>query len=191
MFYAKVGDTAIVYTGDYNMTPDRLLGAAQIDRLQLDLLITENGLEWEGMRNSFFNESEKDEKEQKGMTRNGKNGIFSNKWEEWSTYATTVRDTKYARERDWGEGEKVVYICYITSNGEWEFLSRLTAFHYSILNLLTALICSNMLPISQICSKLFQSAPAVKTDSYFNKLNLFLRRAWNNKNHLVKTVVNL
>lgn len=58
MFYAKVGDTAIVYTGDYNMTPDRHLGAAQIDRLQLDLLITE------------------------------------------STYATTVRDSKYGRERE-------------------------------------------------------------------------------------------
>ncbi|KAK4799223.1 hypothetical protein SAY86_024588 [Trapa natans] len=58
MFYAKVGDTALVYTGDYNMTPDRHLGAAQIDRLQLDLLITE------------------------------------------STYATTVRDSKYARERE-------------------------------------------------------------------------------------------
>lgn len=41
MFYAKVGDAAMVYTGDYNMTPDRHLGAAQIDRLQLDLLITE------------------------------------------------------------------------------------------------------------------------------------------------------
>lgn len=41
MFYTKVGDSAIVYTGDYNMTPDRHLGAAQIDRLQLDLLITE------------------------------------------------------------------------------------------------------------------------------------------------------
>lgn len=41
MIYAKVGDTAMVYTGDYNMTPDRHLGAAQIDRLQLDLLITE------------------------------------------------------------------------------------------------------------------------------------------------------
>ncbi|CBI26829.3 unnamed protein product, partial [Vitis vinifera] len=58
MFYAKVGDAAMVYTGDYNMTPDRHLGAAQIDRLQLDLLITE------------------------------------------STYATTVRDSKYARERE-------------------------------------------------------------------------------------------
>ncbi|XP_008789275.2 cleavage and polyadenylation specificity factor subunit 3-II [Phoenix dactylifera] len=58
MIYAKVGDTAMVYTGDYNMTPDRHLGAAQIDRLQLDLLITE------------------------------------------STYATTIRDSKYARERE-------------------------------------------------------------------------------------------
>ncbi|CAA0836086.1 Cleavage and polyadenylation specificity factor subunit 3-II [Striga hermonthica] len=58
MFYAKVGDAAIVYTGDYNMTPDRHLGAAQIDRLQLDLVITE------------------------------------------STYATTYRDSKYVRERE-------------------------------------------------------------------------------------------
>ncbi|KAJ6324152.1 hypothetical protein OIU76_011448 [Salix suchowensis] len=58
MFYAKVGESAMVYTGDYNMTPDRHLGAAQIDRLELDLLITE------------------------------------------STYATTIRDSKYARERE-------------------------------------------------------------------------------------------
>lgn len=41
MFYANVGDAAMVYTGDYNMTPDRHLGAAQIDRLKLDLVITE------------------------------------------------------------------------------------------------------------------------------------------------------
>jgi len=33
----------MVYTGDYNMTADRHLGAAQIDRLKLDLLITEYG----------------------------------------------------------------------------------------------------------------------------------------------------
>ncbi|RWW88585.1 hypothetical protein BHE74_00002537 [Ensete ventricosum] len=43
MIYAKVGESTIVYTGDYNMTPDRHLGAAHIDRLQLDLLITEYG----------------------------------------------------------------------------------------------------------------------------------------------------
>jgi integrator complex subunit 11 len=41
MIYAKVGDATMVYTGDYNMTPDRHLGAAQIDRPKLDLLITE------------------------------------------------------------------------------------------------------------------------------------------------------
>ncbi|WOL20128.1 hypothetical protein Cni_G28930 [Canna indica] len=58
MIYARVGESSLVYTGDYNMTPDRHLGAAQIDRLQLDLLITE------------------------------------------STYATTIRDSKYARERE-------------------------------------------------------------------------------------------
>ncbi|BBN01886.1 integrator complex subunit 11 [Marchantia polymorpha subsp. ruderalis] len=58
MFYVKVGDESCVYTGDYNMTPDRHLGAAQIDALQPDLLITE------------------------------------------STYATTVRDSKRARERE-------------------------------------------------------------------------------------------
>lgn len=43
MIYAKVGESTIVYTGDYNMTPDRHLGAAHIDRLQLDLLVTEYG----------------------------------------------------------------------------------------------------------------------------------------------------
>ncbi|KAI5077514.1 hypothetical protein GOP47_0007338 [Adiantum capillus-veneris] len=58
MFYVKVGESTVVYTGDYNMTPDRHLGAAQIDRLQPDLIITE------------------------------------------STYATTIRDSKHARERD-------------------------------------------------------------------------------------------
>ncbi len=41
MFYVKAGDDTVVYTGDYNMTPDRHLGAAQIDRLEPDLLITE------------------------------------------------------------------------------------------------------------------------------------------------------
>ncbi|KAJ0981046.1 hypothetical protein J5N97_009301 [Dioscorea zingiberensis] len=66
MIYAKVGHDTMVYTGDYNMTPDRHLGAAQIERLQLDLLITE------------------------------------------STYATTIRDSKYARETEF---LKVVHKC--------------------------------------------------------------------------------
>jgi len=58
MFQVKVGSQSIVYTGDYNMTPDRHLGAAWIDKCRPDLLITE------------------------------------------STYATTIRDSKRCRERD-------------------------------------------------------------------------------------------
>jgi len=54
MIYAKVGDAAMVYTGDYNMTPDRHLGAAQIDRLKLDLLITEYGLTSNSKHNFLF-----------------------------------------------------------------------------------------------------------------------------------------
>jgi len=54
MIYAKVGDAAMVYTGDYNMTPDRHLGAAQIDRLMLDLLITEYGLTSNSKHNFLF-----------------------------------------------------------------------------------------------------------------------------------------
>lgn len=41
MFYVKVGNESFVYTGDYNMTPDRHLGSAWIDCLRPDLLITE------------------------------------------------------------------------------------------------------------------------------------------------------
>lgn len=63
MFHVKVTDCygaveSVVYTGDYNMTPDRHLGAAWIDACEPDLLITE------------------------------------------STYATTIRDSKRTRERD-------------------------------------------------------------------------------------------
>lgn len=58
MFWIKVGNQSVVYTGDYNMTPDRHLGAAWIDKCRPDLLITE------------------------------------------STYATTIRDSKRCRERD-------------------------------------------------------------------------------------------
>ncbi|NWH23423.1 INT11 protein, partial [Grus americana] len=58
MFQIKVGCESVVYTGDYNMTPDRHLGAAWIDKCRPDLLITE------------------------------------------STYATTIRDSKRCRERD-------------------------------------------------------------------------------------------
>ena len=41
MFYVKAGDQSVVYTGDYNMTPDRHLGAAWMDKVKPDLLITE------------------------------------------------------------------------------------------------------------------------------------------------------
>lgn len=58
MFHVRVGNQSVVYTGDYNMTPDRHLGAAWIDRCQPDVVITE------------------------------------------STYATTIRDSKRCRERD-------------------------------------------------------------------------------------------
>uniref|UniRef100_A0A672NT75 Integrator complex subunit 11 n=1 Tax=Sinocyclocheilus grahami TaxID=75366 RepID=A0A672NT75_SINGR len=58
MFQIKVGSESVVYTGDYNMTPDRHLGAAWIDKCRPDLLISE------------------------------------------STYATTIRDSKRCRERD-------------------------------------------------------------------------------------------
>lgn len=58
MFHMKVGTESLVYTGDYNMTPDRHLGAAWIDKCRPDVLITE------------------------------------------STYATTIRDSKRCRERD-------------------------------------------------------------------------------------------
>ena len=58
MFHIKVGQQSLVYTGDYNMTPDRHLGSAWIDKCRPDVLITE------------------------------------------STYATTIRDSKRCRERD-------------------------------------------------------------------------------------------
>ena len=70
MFLVKVGNLSVLYTGDYNMTPDRHLGAAWVDHLCPDVLITE------------------------------------------STYATTIRDSKRARERDF---LKKVHDC--VSNG--------------------------------------------------------------------------
>jgi integrator complex subunit 11 len=41
IFYVRVGSQSVVYTGDYNMTPDRHLGAASIERVRPNLLITE------------------------------------------------------------------------------------------------------------------------------------------------------
>ncbi|XP_055908955.1 integrator complex subunit 11 isoform X2 [Eupeodes corollae] len=42
MFWIKVGSQSVVYTGDFNMNPDRHLGAAWIDKCQPDVLITES-----------------------------------------------------------------------------------------------------------------------------------------------------
>lgn len=59
MFQISVGSESVLYTGDFNTTPDRHLGAARVEpELKPDLLISE------------------------------------------STYATTIRDSKRARERD-------------------------------------------------------------------------------------------
>lgn len=58
MILIRYKDLSVVYTGDFNMTPDRHLGSASIDRLRPNLLITE------------------------------------------TTYGTTIRDSKRARERD-------------------------------------------------------------------------------------------
>lgn len=41
MFLVRVGGQSVFYTGDYNMTPDRHLGAAKPPHCQPDLLITE------------------------------------------------------------------------------------------------------------------------------------------------------
>jgi integrator complex subunit 11 len=42
MFEIRVGTQSVVYTGDYNMTPDRHLGSAWLPKLRPDLLITES-----------------------------------------------------------------------------------------------------------------------------------------------------
>jgi integrator complex subunit 11 len=42
MFEIRVGEQSVVYTGDFNMTPDRHLGAAWLPRLRPSLLVTES-----------------------------------------------------------------------------------------------------------------------------------------------------
>uniref|UniRef100_A0A0G4FF16 Beta-Casp domain-containing protein n=1 Tax=Chromera velia CCMP2878 TaxID=1169474 RepID=A0A0G4FF16_9ALVE len=42
MFEVRVGDESVVYTGDYNMTSDRHLGAARVRPLRPQILITES-----------------------------------------------------------------------------------------------------------------------------------------------------
>ena len=42
LFYSKALSIFFIWLGDYNMTPDRHLGAAWIDKCRPDLLITES-----------------------------------------------------------------------------------------------------------------------------------------------------
>lgn len=42
MVHCTVGATSVLYTGDYNMTADRHLGAARVPCLRPNLLITES-----------------------------------------------------------------------------------------------------------------------------------------------------
>ncbi|SPQ93979.1 unnamed protein product (mitochondrion) [Plasmodiophora brassicae] len=42
MFHVRVGEQSVLYSGDYNMTPDRHLGAASVPCLMPDVLITES-----------------------------------------------------------------------------------------------------------------------------------------------------
>ena len=42
MFTVRVGNQSVLYTGDFNVTPDRHLGAARVPRLAPDVLITES-----------------------------------------------------------------------------------------------------------------------------------------------------
>lgn len=58
MFSVECGGEKLVYTGDFNMTADRHLGSAWIDKIKPDVVLTE------------------------------------------TTYATTIRDSKRSRERE-------------------------------------------------------------------------------------------
>lgn len=42
LWEVRVGGESVIYSGDYNMTPDRHLGAAFVDTVRPNLLITES-----------------------------------------------------------------------------------------------------------------------------------------------------
>jgi integrator complex subunit 11 len=85
MFYVRVGDQSVVYTGDYNMTPDRHLGAAWIEKLRPDVRPMRAHLDtfWMAGDSALIHSCTTD---QVLITE--------------STYATTIRDSKRWRERD-------------------------------------------------------------------------------------------
>ena len=114
MYYVRVGDQSAVYTGaiswyilykyflwkkkkkkkktgDYNMTPDRHLGAAWIERLRPDLLITE----------TTWASKESDEGQEYILIRVCVCSVCRCMCDSTeSRYATTIRDSKRARERN-------------------------------------------------------------------------------------------
>lgn len=42
MFLIELDGLKVLYTGDYNTSPDRHLRACEVDRIQLDLVISES-----------------------------------------------------------------------------------------------------------------------------------------------------
>lgn len=85
MFHVRVGHESAVYTGDYNMTPDRHLGSAWIDRVRPDVLITEST---QVIAISFYDCHHFPCMLIHGIHRS------------CISYATTLRDSRKARERD-------------------------------------------------------------------------------------------
>jgi len=86
MFYVRVGDQSVVYTGDYNMTPDRHLGAAWIEKLRPDV----------SPSLSAFCCQTHSRPLSCSLTHMAILQVLITE----STYATTIRDSKRWRERD-------------------------------------------------------------------------------------------
>ncbi|KAM7537385.1 hypothetical protein Aperf_G00000078984 [Anoplocephala perfoliata] len=138
MFLIKIGENSILYTGDYNMTPDRHLGSAWVPRCRPDLLITE------------------------------------------TTYATTIRDSKRAREREFLEkihaclddGGKVLIPVFAL--GRVQELSILLETYWERMNLSYPIYFSHgMAEKATALYKLFISWTNQKIKETFVERNLF------------------
>jgi integrator complex subunit 11 len=138
MFMVRVGTQSVVYTGDYNMTPDRHLGAAWIEHIKPDMLITE------------------------------------------TTYATTIRDSKRARERDFlkkvhdcvSQGGKVLIPVFAL--GRAQELCILIETYWERLNLdIPVYFSGGLTSKANDYYKLFISWTNQKIKSTFAKRNMF------------------
>lgn len=140
LFYVKDLTTgkSVVYTGDFNMTPDRHLGRASIDRLYPDLLITE------------------------------------------TTYATTIRDAKNSRERDFlhtvhrtvENGGKVLIPVFAL--GRAQELCILLETYWERMNLKVPIYFSaGLVEKANVYYKLFINWTNEKIKSTFVKRNMF------------------